>query len=320
LAYRLPETEESYYDGNGYIGRFPLSSADEPIFVGAKTANDWVPDCAHQPDDHYPLYLTTGEYWYLEQLQFWASWGLFSNNPLYGPSTRVVEDAELDNQARGEAWCLRTRARTAFISVDGSSEQQYFTRVTNSALRALEGSKLGPSGTDPVRARWAASAFKGINPLSAWKWTPYNMKPDTYDITAAWQHAFVVMSLGHVGELGFDTRELLTFSSKMLIEMGTTPGVNPEHLSDYTTPATKSIAGNPFFSSLKEAFSDWPNWQSQWKNFQTDLVHGYPNLINAAASFIDKEQGGTALWDYVYQNNYVSRPWDQNPKWAVLPR
>jgi hypothetical protein len=308
------------YDGNGYFGRFPLSAVDEPILVGPKTTNDWVADCSHQPDDHYPLYLTTGEYWYLEQLQFWASWGLFSNNPLYGPSNRVVEDAELDNQLRGEAWCLRTRARSAFISVDGSAEQQYFTRVTNSALRAFEGIKLGPGGTDPVRARWAMNGFKGTNPLFSWKWQPVVVKPDTYETTSTWQHAFMVMSLGHVGELGFNTAELLNYSSKLLISMGTTPGVNPEHLSDYQTPITRNVAGYPFFQNWTDSFANWSDWQSQWKNFQTDLVHGYPNLVNAAASFITKEPGGSALWKYVYDNNYSTRPWDQNPKWAVLPR
>jgi hypothetical protein len=307
------------YDNNGYLGRFAQSAVDEPIFVGAKNHNDWVAECGHQPDDNYPLYLVTGDPWYLEQLQFWASWGLFGSNPLVSFPGRVIEDAELDNQLRGEAWCLRTRARAAFASIDGTTEKVYFDRVTNSAIRAFEGMKLGP-GADPVRTRWAANFYTGGNPLNAWKWQPVNVKPDTSNATQTWTHAFMVMALGHIGELGFDTKELLTFSSKLLITIGTTPGVNPDHLSDYQIPITRNVNGNPFFASWAEAFKDWSSWQSEWKNFQTDLVHGYPNIINAASSFIAKEPGGGALWDHMYLNNYSTRPWDQNPKWAVLPR
>jgi hypothetical protein len=311
------------YDGNGFWGRFSVTAVDEPIAVGVRSDFSWIPDCAHQPDDHYPLYVTTGDPWFLEQLQFWASWGIFSQNASYDHGPKApwnVEDAWFDNQGRGEAWCLRTRARAAWASPDGSAESLYFNRITNSALRAFAGMKLGPAGTDSTRNSMAQNFFQP-NPLFAWKSVPNTItKPDTVEITQSWTQAFVVMALGHLVELGFDAAELKTWAGQFHITMLTSPGIDPRHVADYSTP-TKAIDGNgAFFNSWQSAFANWPNWAPLWGQLQGDLNHGYPNIVNAAVSFTTKDPGGAAAWQWFWSSNYVARSWSDNPKWAILPR
>jgi hypothetical protein len=312
------------YDGNGYWGRFGVTAIDEPIAVGVRSDYSWIPDCSHQPDDHFPLYITTGDPWFLEQLQFWASWGIFSQNASYDQGPKGpwnVEDAWFDNQGRGEAWCLRTRARAAWSSPDSSAENIYFNRITNSALRAFEGMKLGPGNGDPTRAALAANYFQSPNALFAWKSVANNTtKPDTVEVTQSWTQAFIVMVLGHITELGFDANQLRRWAGQFHVTMATTPGIDPHHLADYSTPTKPANGGGAFFVSWQAAFADWPGWTSGWSQMQVDLNHGYPNIINAALSFTTTDPGGSAAWQWVWNNNYSTRAWSENPKWAILPR
>ena len=58
---------------------------------GALCATPYEPDTAHQPSTVYLPYLVTGDYYYLEELQFWAAW-----NPLGTDRAIPVTD---------KAWC-----------------------------------------------------------------------------------------------------------------------------------------------------------------------------------------------------------------------
>jgi hypothetical protein len=313
-----------FYDANQYWGTSAVNAESEPIAVGPRNDYDWKVDCSHQPDDHYPLYMVTGDPWFLEQLQFWASWAIFSTGTSYDRGYRggpvVVEDAWFANQVRGEAWCLRTRARAAFASVDGSPESAYLTRITKSAITAFEGMKFGPAGNDPVRNNAATEYYNGPNPLFAWQSGPNQLKPDTVEATASWQQAFMTLVLSHVGELGFQTDDLRKWASQFHLTMFHAPGVDRGHLADYSTP-TKPASGNGvFFQDWQSAFANWPGWTSGWTQMQGDLVHGYPNIVTAALSVATKDPGGAAAWQWAWANNYSTRTWTENPKWALVPR
>jgi hypothetical protein len=310
------------FDANQYWGQRSSSAESEPVSVGPRNDYEWKVDCAHQPDDHFPLYMVTGDPWFLEQLQFWASWGVFSTDTRgdtgYRGGPMIPEHAIIQNQARGEAWCLRTRARAAVASVDQTPESLYFNRITRTALIAFEGMKLGPSGTDPVRNNAAQEFFDGPNPLSVWQPVrAAGVTPDSSHVAATWQQGFVILTLSHVEELGFPAGTLRFWASRYHIAMASSPGVDPTHLADYNTPVKSN---DVFFSSWAAAFANWTAWQSGWTSMQTDLVHGYPNIATAALSVSINDPGGQAAWNWAYNNNYVSRQWSDNPKWALLPR
>lgn len=77
-------------------------------------------------------YILSGDYFYLEQLYFWAGWGIAQDNPAYrGPQKEEDWDpvkgppAGMGHlNARGEAWILRTRALTAILAPDSHPEKQ----------------------------------------------------------------------------------------------------------------------------------------------------------------------------------------------------
>lgn len=87
-------------------------------------------------------YILSGDFWYLEQLYFWAGWGVGQENWDYrGPKTNYWDPvkgppAGLGHlAARAEAWIMRTRALTAVLAPDSHPEKQVhrtksFTFVT----------------------------------------------------------------------------------------------------------------------------------------------------------------------------------------------
>jgi hypothetical protein len=77
-------------------------------------------DAAHQPNLAYLPYLVTGDYYYLEELQFWAMWNSFSSNPGYREYEKGLYKSD---QMRGQAWSLRTAAEAAYITPDARSPE-----------------------------------------------------------------------------------------------------------------------------------------------------------------------------------------------------
>lgn len=312
-----------YGDGNGYLNSASITApADQVKMVGSTADNGWVPDAAHQPDPWYLPYLVTGDYWYLEQLQFWAAWNLFTrdpNNQCWG-SGRSPKDGSIYNQVRGEAWILRGRARAAWASPDGSPEQAYFKRVLENALRAKEGRMIGGGSGNVVRDWWASQCAIAGNPLRFWDYggtAERGGASDEYSAIPSWQVWFLVASLGHVKELGFSAGPLFSWLAQYPIGMATT---NYLHMADYRTPTQKNATGYPFYQSWQDVFDSWPGWSQEWASSRTDLSHGYATLATAATSFVTAEPGGPSAWSIVNSNNYSTQSWGINPKWAIKPR
>jgi len=325
----LPVSRDGYptqflYTGNGYLNNSSVAISDRFNVISPSANSGWVGDGAHQPDPWYSMYLVSGDYWYLEQLQFWASWGLFISSP--GSETwasgRSPKDTIIHDQTRGIAWVLRTRARAAWASPDGSAERAYFVRATEQALREMEGVRIGTSA-DPIRSWWAGAAFMQGNPLRFWSRGDAGMRQgitatDVATGASAWEHSMLIQSLGHVVELGFGANELLAWISQSWISIITTPGVDPRHMADYRIPVTKDTGG--FFQDWIDAFDGYTNWTSSWETNVKDLETGTTILATAAVSFLKSQPGGAAAWEWVSANGYSKATWNENPKMAILPR
>ena len=86
-----------------------------PRFAGNKNtlATPYKNDTAHQPSLAYLPYLLTGEYYFLEELHFWAT----SNSLETDPGNRGYEKGLIHwQQVRGQAWSLRTLGHAAYIT------------------------------------------------------------------------------------------------------------------------------------------------------------------------------------------------------------
>jgi hypothetical protein len=343
---------------NQFINNSWVPTEDRFNFVGFSGANKpaiaWQPDGQHQPDPNFLIYLQRGDYWYLEELQFWASWGLFESNPgvgvIYGG--RDSQDVSITQNTRGNAWLLRTRARAAVASVDASPEKAYLTEATEKALRKFEGVALGfsPGGLAPInggvgdliRNYWASNApFIAPNALASyWRGASdisnvvnasdtlsagggkydYNR---VHSVEAPWQTGMFLQVLSHLQELGFNSGDLKAFVAKNLISLVTNGATDPRHAADYYVPVMD--ASNNIFSSWSLALNDSNKvgavpWVSSWEGALGDLDSGSSMWVMAAIAMAANEPEGQTAWNWVKANGYNLAGFNNNPKFAVIPR
>ena len=93
-------------------------------------------DTAHQPDLSYIAYLTTGDSYYLNQLEQQANFGLLDANPDYRNGSQGLIDNG-HGQLRGQAWDMRELADAAFISPNADPMHSYFTNIVNNNINYL---------------------------------------------------------------------------------------------------------------------------------------------------------------------------------------
>ena len=284
----------------------------------ATSADQWVPDLAHYPSMAYIPYLITGDWYFLEEMQFVAVYMLSWNNPDHAVSYGRHQNWGILNgngiQTRGEAWSLRNLAHATFFTPDGTPEKAFFTQKMNYNIAAKEGQlgitngaffKPNPGGTTSNPCPTAT-----YNPAAAtpWCWgnvtmgqrlsnplhTPdagnvYNTEGlDTTKVVTGdspWMINYQHIVYGHLAELGFPIQAVAQTASIHLLHQLQDPGYNPYMAESYRIPM-RSISG--------QYFQDWPSILGAFlptairTSIQTanDAEHGYIYIARAAASFL----------------------------------
>ncbi len=328
--------------GNFYINFQYTDPADKIVPVGAMTDEGWYPDGAHQPDFHSPLYLLTGDYFYLEEMYFWASWGAAFTSPgtdvSYGRGPTATTGG-ITGEVRSDAWIFRNRAQAAFLAPDGTPEKTYFTKLTNDAIAIWEGT-VGITGTpNQGNANWnwgrtvavqkyGPHGVPTIPALRFWEeggtvpsWSEEVDPTIATNRTPPWQHAFLIYSLGQAKNLGFASEPLLTWLSPMMIGQITNPGYDPYLVGAYQMPAVRKT-DNRFFdlwSQEKTGFLGNYNAQQIFTDQLTDASHGYPMIAIPATGMVAHQPGGNAAWSFIQQQVLTAASLNSNPKWLILP-
>ncbi len=328
--------------GNFYLNFQYTDPADKIVPVGAMTDEGWYPDGAHQPDFHSPLYLLTGDYFHLEEMYFWASWGAAYTSPgtdvSYGRGPTGATGG-ITGEVRSDAWIFRNRAQAAFLAPDGTPEKSYFTKLTNDAIAVWEGT-VGITGTpNQGNANWnwghtvAVQKYgpHGVPTIPALRfWEEGGTVPSwSEDVdpavatnrTPPWQHAFLIYSLGQAKNLGFASDALLTWLSPMMIGQITNPGYDPYLLGAYQMPAIRKM-DNRFFdvwSQEKTGFLSNYNAQQIFTDQLSDANHGYPMIAIPATGMVAHYPGGSAAWAFIQQQVLSAASLNSNPKWLILP-
>jgi hypothetical protein len=331
--------------------------ADKINVVGTASPQGWQWDPAHEPEPGSVIYALTGDFWYLEECWFWVSADAVVD---YGPSPiqRGPTGAEgiLDhNQTRAEAWELRTRANTAFISPDNLPETSYFTALIMDAIALEEGTRnitttsfngnpawswgrnqFAPN-TDPTSGALAFGNL-GITPLHQWSRGSSQFAQDEYGVctvsgggtpcsanttkeaASLFESDYMLYSLGRTKELGYPTDALLTWLGALYTGMLTDPGFNPFIIDNGRVPTVRSD-GTYFktFADLKTGYS--PTWQNATSLQSGSDPDGYAAYSTAGISYLTGVPNGLAAWNFMKQN-FVSTnsALNSNPKWAILPR
>lgn len=331
--------------GNAFINYDYTAAPDKLKVVGVNAGgNGWYPDVAHQPDPFSAVYILTGDFWLLEQLWFWTSWNSFQS--AIGGANRfdsrgpLATSAGIVDQTRGDAWGIRTRTITAFLSPDDSPEKAYFTRIAEEAFTMWEGTRniSGQNNKSPEYVwgqqigsqRYKVYATQSAVPVNHWDFgNDRAVVSSGYDPTVVkaavspWQQHFLIVCIGRAGELGFNVSSLLKWNAQYFESTFNNGGVAPWLLGVYTVPQVDARTSTYF-----------PNWQatiaamgteaqtaeSYFKRTVPNIDSGYAQFASAASAYLNPFYNSASPENFFRDNVRSVSDHSGNPKWRILPR
>jgi hypothetical protein len=298
-------------------------------------------DTAHQPSTVYLPYLVTGDYYYLEELQFWAAWNPLGTDPGYSGTGQGLVRWQ---QIRGQAWSMRTMGHVAYITPDNHYMKSYFNKMLDNNLEYYKSTFL------------AATA----NALGVYDGTGVGMDP--IGGYAPWQDDFLTWSFGYLSELGFTkATPILQWKAKWPVGRMTAPGFCWIQATSYyfnfsdtaTSPRYKTFAelyagnfrndnirddgSNPIKHPAGLNYLDQPcasqaqaDWFSAAVGFTwskgrmigyADTSMGYPaNMQPAlAVSVASGIPNADAAWT-TFSGRSAKPDYRSAPQWAIIPR
>jgi hypothetical protein len=179
---------------------------------GGTCSSPLVAEEAHHPSAAYVSYLVTGDFYYLEEMEFWSNWIILWENPGY----RNFTDGLIKSyQVRGQAWALRSLGYTAFILPDDAPMKGYFTNVVQKNIDwYLEHYVTNPD----------ANELGAIMNGYALAYPSHDGKTQ-YVGLAPWQQDFFTWSIANLADLGFQgAPDLLKYFAKFQIGLLADPG------------------------------------------------------------------------------------------------
>jgi len=281
---------------------------------------EYTPDIPHQPSLAYLPYLLSGDFYYLEELQFWATWDAFSSNPGYRDNVKGLLRPE---QVRGQAWGLRTLGDAAYATPDNDRLKSYFTSVVKHNLDWYNGEY-----TDNPAANKLGVIVNG-----------YAIVYNNGTGLAPWQDDFFTSSVGHLADLGFkDAGRLLAWKARYPVARMVAPGACWVDGASYEmTVRPKDNA--PLFTTMAEAYKashtadilalpcGSPEMAMKFKlrpgsmNNLPDANMGYPSNMQPALAYAADVAGapGKEAWK-LFMARSVKPDYGSAPQFAIVPR
>jgi hypothetical protein len=335
-------------EANKYISTHTNMAATGPLPVprcGGTTAEQcgtpYSDDTAHQPSMAYLPYLVSGDYYYLEELQFWAASNPLGTAPGYaGDGSGLVRW----QQVRSQAWSMRTLGHTAYITPDNHVLKAYFTKQLDNNLNFYH-------ETYVVGNPNQLGVYDGSG-------------RDSYAVfaSAPWQDDFFTWSFGYLAELGFTKAEpIFQWKAKYPVGRMTGPGYcwteasayNLQYRDNMSSPIYKTFAelyaanykneamfddnGRQVFHPLglkyldqacgSQAQADWrmaahgTRWPKGRMIGYADSTEGYPaNLQPALALAASSGIANGALAWSIFAGRADIPNYSSAPQWAIIPR
>ena len=318
--------------------------ADDHFHIGPSTTDGWgTIGSSHMPEVSYLPYLTTGQHYYLEELQYWAAYMVAWKGGCYGGDyTRQGEAGLLNNtNIRADAWGLRTLAYAAFISLDGSPEKEYFEEKLVNNISMWEGVQNLVLGEPANQFEWDwGRNSRTMNPYwqqpgqlpsplgqwssgtSAFIQAPLVDDGSLLSATSPWSENFLLNALGMAKQFGFPTNGLLKFMARLRFNLLLNPSANIYLVEAYRYP-TQSASTGDWMQSYPEFASFFSPEPTGWRaNLNTD--HSYNFIALSAVSFLYDQEvdgySGREAWDtFKAVSPFQERFGTESPKWAILP-
>jgi hypothetical protein len=277
-------------------------------------------DSAHEPSLAYLPYLLTGDYYYLEELQFWAMWNIFASNPGYRQYAKGLVQAE---QVRAQAWILRTLAEAAYITPDNDRLKSHFNQIMNNNL-----DWFNATYTNNASANQLGVVING-----------YAIVYNNSTGIGPWQDDFFTSAIGHAADLGFTkAQSLLAWKAKFPVSRMTGAGACWIDGAIYTLTIRDS-ATSPIYSTIGQAYaashtSIFDALQCAGAEMATALklkvgemtgyssaATGYPSNMQPALAYSADALGqqGKDAWS-VFMARSVKPNYGTAPQFAIVPR
>jgi hypothetical protein len=316
------------------------SATDQITPVGPATNGGWVYDPAHEPDVASIIYALSGDFWYLEEMWFWASADAAANPPTIwerGPDGRY--GVVMQVQMRASAWIIRNRVNTAFISPDGTPEKLYFETLisdeiaTEEGIRNITGTPFQGNaswnwGRNTMAPAWRMDNTVGLPPLRQWRRGESDFAQSSYGVdtnvtseaVSLFEQDYLMLALGRGKELGYAFGPLVSWLAPQYINIVTNSQFNPYIAANGRMPTNRKSDGK-YFSTWAELKTGYDSrWQNATSFIENQPPGGYAALFLAATSMVAGESGGAAAWSWVQSKILSDAGFNFNPSWAILPR
>ena len=279
-----------------------------------------IHDAAHQPNLVYLPYLVTGDYYYLEELQFWGMWNSFMSNPAYREYGKALLKAD---EVRGQAWGFRSLVEAAYITPDADPLKAHFARFVDSNLDWYNAEYTNNPAANKLGVLINGYAFAYNNGTGI----------------APWQDDFFTSAVGHAVELGFEkAKPLLAYKTTFPVARMSAAGACWIDAAIYTLKL-RSSATSPIFASMGEAYAashtDAFNLLECAGTAMATALNlkvgemtgyarseaGYPSNMQPAIAYAAGAGGaqGLAAWT-MFSNRTVKPNYGVGPQFSIVPR
>ncbi len=152
-----------------------------------KTGNPKGWEVAHQPAMSYVPYMVTGDYFYLSELAYSASYNDIWSSPFTRNYTQGYIDPGVPND-RAKAWVLRQIVNAAWLLPDDYPLKAELNSVADNAIANFNDNYTDNPDASPLHVtNHMAYANNGVTAVA--------MPP--------WQHSYLTWAAGHAANLGF---------------------------------------------------------------------------------------------------------------------
>lgn len=231
------------YEGTQTDSKNPATGQFEKLpsagYLGYSSVTTIAPDTAHHPCLAYLPYLLTGDFYYLEELQFWATRNSYNTNPFFREYSRGLVSG---GQMRAQGWALRTLSRAAAITPDNHLLKPHFKYWVDGTI-ATHASRMVDNA--------AAATLLGHNPTDI----VYSVGGEANNAVGLFQTDFFAQSVGQAAELGYtEAGRLMTWLAKFQVGRMIDPTYCYTNATVYTL-RVRDTAASPFYTTLGKCLS-----------------------------------------------------------------
>jgi hypothetical protein len=306
-----------------------VEGGKHPLPKCGSCATPLAHDSAHQPSMAFLPYLISGDFYYLEELWFWANFNMIQANYAYREFAKGLVKWD---QLRGAAWSLRTLGHAAYITPDALPQKAYFqTKLKNNLDWYNVTYSNNPNAN---KLGWVARLI------------------DDYPIsyrTSPWMDDFFTWSIGYLQGLGFaEATPLALFKAKFPVGRMTDPswcwiqgapyqmvvnnqttGTALASFADAWAPTLQMLYPNNYQTILasacgsKEMATAFGLAEGEMRGYSTDPT-GFVAQMGAALAIAVEQRIPNADLAWQRYNNRIKpisrESYAANPQWAIVPR